>query len=208
MPVHVNECKVDFAVGCTYKYLNGGPGSPAFIFVAERHQGHAEQPLTGWWGHRAPFDFQRDYAPAPDIRQMLSGTQPVLSLALAELGIDIMLKADMQQLRAKSMRMTQLFIELVESRCAGHDLRLASPRDAEERGSQVSFHHEHGFQIIRALNSGGVTGDYREPGNMRFGFAPIYLRYVDVWDAVEILREILQTGRWRDPDFSLRGSVT
>ena len=208
MPVDLTGCDVDFAVGCTYKYLNGGPGSPAFIFAAERHHGQVLQPLTGWWGHAAPFEFERDYRPAGDIRQMLSGTQPILSLSVSEIGIDLTRRAEMQPVREKSRRMTEAFIELVETHCADHGLRLESPRDADQRGSQVSFHHEHGYLVMRALHSRGVTGDYRAPGNMRFGFAPLYLRYVDVWDAVETLREVLDSDVWRAPEHSVQNTVT
>ena len=208
MPVDLNTCHADFAVGCTYKYLNGGPGSPGFIFAAGRHLDKYQQPLTGWWGHAEPFAFERDYRPAPGIRQLLSGTQPVLSLAVAEAGIDIMCRADMRAVRQKSMHMTDLLIELVENRCAGFGLELASPRDAASRGSQVSFHHESGLPVMQALISRGVIGDYRAPGNMRFGVTPLYLRYTDIWDAVEILWNVLETGVWREPEFSIRGPVT
>lgn len=208
MPVDVNACDADFAVGCTYKYLNGGPGSPGFIFMAERHHDKFRQPLTGWWGHAEPFAFERDYRPAPGIRQMLSGTQPVLSLAVAEAGIDIMLRADIAAIREKSMRMTDLLIRLVESRCAGFGLELVSPRDARCRASQVSFHHDNGFPVMQALISRGVVGDYRAPGNLRFGVTPLYLRYTDVWDAVEILHDVLVTGDWQKSEFNTRGPVT
>ena len=208
MPVDLNACHADFAVGCTYKYLNGGPGSPGFIFVAARHLDQYRQPLTGWWGHREPFAFERDYRPAPGIRQMLSGTQPVLSLAVAEAGIDIMRRADMGAVREKSMRMTDLLIELVESRCAGRGMELVSPRDARSRGSQVSFHHDNGFPLMQALIRRGVIGDYRAPGILRFGVTPLYLRYTDIWDAVEILRDVLETGVWREPRFNTQGLVT
>jgi len=208
MPVDLNACHADFAVGCTYKYLNGGPGSPGFIFVAGRHLDKYQQPLTGWWGHAEPFAFDRDYRPAPGIRQLLSGTQPVLSLAVAEAGIDIMCRADMRAVRQKSMHMTDLLIELVENRCAGLGLELASPRDAASRGSQVSFHHESGLPVMQALISRGLIGDYRAPGNMRFGVTPLYLRYTDIWDAVEILWNVLETGVWREAEFNIRGPVT
>ena len=208
MPVDLNACRADFAVGCTYKYLNGGPGSPGFIFVAGRHLDKYQQPLTGWWGHAEPFAFERDYRPAPGIRQLLSGTQPVLSLAVAEAGIDIMCRADMRAVRQKSMHMTDLLIELAENRCAGLGLELASPRDAASRGSQVSFHHESGLPVMQALISRGLIGDYRAPGNMRFGVTPLYLRYTDIWDAVEILWNVLETGVWREPEFNIRGPVT
>jgi kynureninase len=208
MPVNLNACNVDFAVACTYKYLNGGPGSPAMLFAAERHHGRYQQPLTGWFGHRAPFDFDQDYHPAGDIRQMLSGTQPIVSLSIAEIGIDIMLQANMQDIRDKSMRMTSLFIELVEKRCCEHDIKLVSPREASRRGSQVTFCHPGAYPIVRALHEHGVICDYRSPGNMRFGFAPLYNSYTDVWEAVEHLHNILDGGVWKDTKYNERSLVT
>jgi len=208
MPVDLNGCDVDLAVGCTYKYLNGGPGSPAFLFVARRHLGVARQPITGWWGHEAPFAFTSDYAPAPDIRQFLTGTQPVVSLSLAGAGLEIMRAADMAQVRAKSIALTELFIALVEQRCGGHGFTLASPRDAAERGSQVSFTHPEGYRIMRALIDRGVIGDFRAPDIVRFGFTPLYLRHADVWDAVEVLAEVMDGGAWQDPRFAAREAVT
>ncbi|MFQ6005678.1 MAG: kynureninase [Woeseia sp.] len=208
MPVDLNGCDVDFAVACTYKYLNAGPGAPSLIFAAERHHGKCVQPLTGWYGHEAPFDFDRDYRPAPGIQQMLTGTQPTASLSTAEIGIDIMLRADMNIVREKSMRMTDLFIELVEKRCGGHEISLASPRDVETRGSQVSFYHEGGYRIVRAMHDHGVGCDYREPGIIRFGFAPLYIRYVDIWDTVDKLHDILESGAWKDARYRDRAVVT
>lgn len=208
MPVDLNACGADFAVACTYKYLNGGPGSPALMFAAERHHGKYLQPLTGWHGHAAPFDFDRDYRPADDVRQMLCGTQPTVSLSLAEIGIEIMLGADMQAIREESMRMTDLFVELVEQRCGDYGLALASPRDAERRGSHVSLHHEDGYPMVRALHDRGVICDYRDPGNMRFAFAPLYNRYVDVWDAVDRLRDLLESGAWNAAQYRERVPVT
>lgn len=208
MPVDLNACHADFAVACTYKYLNAGPGAPSLLFAAERHHGKCLQPLTGWHGHAQPFDFDRDYRPAPDVRQMLSGTQPTASLSMAEIGIDIMLRADMQAIREKSMRMTDLFIQLVEGRCGSEDFTLVSPRDATQRGSQVSFFHEDGYPIVRAIHDRGVICDYREPGNIRFGFAPLYVRYVDVWDAADKLHEILNSGVWNDAQYKKRAAVT
>ncbi|MFQ5983834.1 MAG: kynureninase, partial [Woeseiaceae bacterium] len=204
----LNACGADFAVACTYKYLNGGPGSPALMFAAERHHGKYLQPLTGWHGHAAPFDFDRDYRPADDVRQMLCGTQPTVSLSLAEIGIEIMLGADMQAIREESMRMTDLFVELVEQRCGDYGLALASPRDAERRGSHVSLHHEDGYPMVRALHDRGVICDYRDPGNMRFAFAPLYNRYVDVWDAVDRLRDLLESGAWNAAQYRERVPVT
>ncbi len=206
--VDLNACNVDFAIGCTYKYLNGGPGSPAFIYVAERHHGYARQPLTGWWGHAEPFAFERDYRPSTSIRQMLSGTQPILSLAVTEVGVDIFLRADMSQVRKKSQALTSLFIDLVDQRCAQFEFGLVSPRDPERRGSQVSLNHEQGYAIIQALIARGVVGDFRAPLNMRFGFTPLYIGYADVWDAVQQLLEIMESEQWRLPEFNQRGAVT
>jgi kynureninase len=208
MPIELNDCNVDFAVACTYKYLNGGPGSPAMLFAAQRHHGKYRQPLTGWFGHTAPFDFDQHYQPADDVRQMLSGTPPIVSLSLTEIGIDIMLRADMQAVRAKSMRLTELFIELLEQRCSAYGFKLASPRDASVRGSQVSFSHPDAYPLVRALHQRGVICDYRSVGNMRFGFAPLYNRYTDVWDAVEQLQEILDSGLWDAAKFREQVVVT
>ncbi len=208
MPVDLNGTGADFAVGCTYKYLNGGPGSPAFLFVASRHQGIAQQPVTGWWGHAAPFAFEPGYRPEKGLRQFLIGTQPIISMALVEAGLDIHLAADMAAIRAKSMALTDLFIALVEARCAGHGFTLASPRDAAARGSQVAFGHADGYPIMRALIAAGVIGDFRAPDTMRFGFAPLYVRYVDVWDAVERLGAIMDGGVWMSPEHQAREAVT
>ena len=208
MPVDLNGCNADFAVGCTYKYLNGGPGSPAFLFAAKRNQGKVQQPVTGWWGHAAPFAFDRDYRPQTDIRQFLIGTQPIVSMSLVEMGLDIHRAADMAAIRAKSMALTNLFIRLVEERCAGHGFRLISPRLATERGSQVSFAHAQGYPIMRALIAAGVIGDFRAPDTVRFGFAPLYIGYADVWEAVERLLAIMEGEVWQRPEFHTLEAVT
>ena len=208
MPVDLCGAGVDFAVGCTYKYLNGGPGSPAFLFAAKRHQGQALQPVTGWWGHAAPFAFEPGYRPQRDIRQFLIGTQPILSMALVEVGLDIHRAADMGAIRAKSMALTDLFIRLVEERCAGHGFTLASPREAAARGSQVSFAHPDGYPIMRALIAAGVIGDFRAPDTVRFGFTPLYVGYADVWDAVDRLVTIMDDGIWKRPEHQIRDAVT
>jgi kynureninase len=208
LPLHLDTDRVDFAVGCTYKYLNGGPGSPGYLYVAQRHQAAAEQPLTGWWGHADPFAMERDYRPADGVARMLTGTQAVLSLSVAEVGIDLALRAGIERVRAKSQDLTQLFIDLVEARCHGFGLELASPRDARQRGSQVAFRHPEAYAVMQALIADGMIGDFRAPDILRFGFAPLYLRHVDVWDAVEILRDVLRTERWRDPAHRTRRAVT
>ncbi|CDG82149.1 kynureninase [Janthinobacterium agaricidamnosum] len=191
VPLDLHRDGADLAVGCTYKYLNGGPGAPAFIWVPQRHQGAFRQPLSGWWGHAAPFAMQPDFAPADGIARALCGTQPIVSLALVESGLEIFEQTSMQAIRAKSLVLTDLFIELVESRCAGHPLALVTPRPHARRGSHVSFTHPHGYAVMQALIARGVIGDYREPAIMRFGFTPLYTSFADVWDAVDILKQIL-----------------
>lgn len=206
VPVDLNGAGADFAVGCTYKYLNGGPGSPAFIWVPARHQATFSQPLSGWWGHAAPFAMAPDFAPCEGIGRALCGTQPVLSLALVECGLAVFEETTMEAIRAKSLALTDLFIALVEERCGGHPLGLVTPRDHGRRGSQVSFTHPHGYAVMQALIARGVIGDYREPEIMRFGFTPLYTSFADVWDAVEILKQILDHG---DYDIhASRGAVT
>src|SRR5476649_17263 len=191
VPVALNADGADLAVGCTYKYLNGGPGAPAFIWVPARHQARFRQPLSGWWGHAAPFAMEPGFAPADGIGRALCGTQPIVSLALVECGLDIFAQTTMEAIRRKSLALTDLFIELVEQRCASHPLGLVTPREHARRGSQVSFTHPHGYAVMQALIARGVIGDYREPAIMRFGFTPLYTSFTDVWDAVEILRDIL-----------------
>jgi len=193
LPVALNAANADFAVGCTYKYLNGGPGSPAFIWVPEKHQAVFHHPLSGWWGHANPFAMSPGFTATPGIRRALCGTQPMVSLALVECGLAVFGKTDMQAIRRKSLALTDLFIQLVEQRCAAHPLELVTPREHVQRGSQASFRHPHAYAVIQALIRRGVIGDYREPAIMRFGFTPLYVRYVDVWDAAEALREILDT---------------
>ncbi|KQV90393.1 kynureninase [Massilia sp. Root351] len=206
VPLAVAADGADFAVGCGYKYLNGGPGAPAFIWVPRRHQAGFMQPLSGWWGHAAPFDMAPDFAPAAGIGRALCGTQPMVSLALVECGLDVFALTTMEALRAKSLALTDLFIGLVETRCAGRGLELVTPREHARRGSHVSFTHPHGYAVMAALIACGVIGDYREPAIMRFGFAPLYTGFADVWDAVEILRQILAR---QDYDVAAeRGAVT
>ena len=191
VPLDLNADGADFAVGCTYKYLNGGPGAPAFIWVPEKHQAAFSHPLTGWWSHAKPFAMSHGFAAADGIGRALCGTQPVVSLALVECGLEVFEQTDMAAIRAKSLALTDLFIALVEERCARHPLQLVTPREHARRGSQVSFTHPHGYAVMAALIERGVIGDYREPEIMRFGFTPLYTRYSDVWDAVEVLRDIL-----------------
>jgi kynureninase len=208
----------DFAVGCGYKYLNGGPGAPAFIWAHPRHTRRMDaegwrQPLAGWFGHAVPFDFATDYRPAAGITRFACGTPPVVSLAALECGVDTLLAADaaggMAAVRAKSIALTDLFIELVEERCAGQGLSLVTPREPARRGSQVSLAHgDGGYAIMQALIARGVIGDFRAPDVLRFGLAPLYTRFVDAWDAVDRLVRVLESGEWRDDAFHVRAAVT
>ena len=208
----------DFAVGCGYKFLNGGPGAPAFLWALPRHieQMDADniwQPLAGWLGHDAPFEFSPEYRPARGVRRFLSGTPSPLALAALDCGVDTVLAADplggIDALRAKSLELSDLFIALVESRCAAHHLQLKTPRAHARRGSQVSFYvDEGGYAIMQALIARGVVGDYRDPGILRFGLTPLYLRFADVWDAVDHLVQVLERDEWRQPKFNRRLTVT
>ena len=206
MPIALDEVKADLAVGCTYKYLNGGPGSPAFVYVAERHLQEFEQPLTGWLGHAKPFDFEDDYQAAAGIQQALCGTPAVLANAALEVALDLMLSADMQQIRRKSQHMGSLFIQLIQQRCSW--FALASPTNNEQRGSQVSLLHPQGYAIMQALIERNIVGDFRAPDNLRFGFTPLYLKYVDLWDTVEALADIMANESWNQPQFLAQQAVT
>jgi kynureninase len=212
-PVDLNGCNADFAVGCSYKYLNAGPGGPAWLFVAERHQKAAHQPLTGWLGHASPFDFALEYQPANGIRRHVCSSPGVIGLVAFEAALDVMLDADMAELRRKSVALCDLFINLVEQECGDAGARLISPRDAGltapwRRGSQVSFAHPDGYGIVQALIARGVVGDFRDPDVMRFGFAPLYQRYTDVWDAVAAMRAVLDAGEHRAEQYRVRAAVT
>jgi len=209
LPVDLAGARADFAVGCGYKYLNGGPGAPAFVWVHPRHADRFRQPLSGWMGHAAPFEFSSDYRPAAGIARYLCGTPPVLSLAALECGVDTVLAASIEALREKSIALTARFIDLVETRCAGHGLSLVTPRDPQQRGSQVCFARaEGGYAIVQSLIARGVIGDFRAPDILRFGFTPLYTRFVDVWDAVEHLVQVLQSGEWKAARFNQRAAVT
>ncbi len=206
MPCALNACAADFAVGCGYKYLNGGPGAPAFVFVAERHHAALRQPLRGWHGHAQPFAFVDQYRAAGGVDQMLVGTAPQLGLIALEAALEAFDGVDLGVLRAKSVALTDLFIRLTDEVLTGFG--LAAPRDASQRGSQVSLTHEEGYAIVQALIARGVIGDFRAPDILRFGFAPLYVRFVDVWDAVEALRDIMATRAWATPEFRQRKAVT
>lgn len=207
IPVDLNGARADFAVGCGYKFLNGGPGAPAFIFAAKRHQS-ATPVLSGWFGHARPFAFEEDYEPAGGIERFLCGTPAVLGLTALECGIDLMARADMGELRRKSQRLGELFIQLMDERCGAFGFELISPRDPELRGSQVAYAHPKGYEIMQALKERDVIGDFRAPDVLRFGLTPLYLRHRDVFDAVERIREVCATGAWDQPQYRERAAVT
>ncbi|HEY3144949.1 MAG TPA: kynureninase [Dongiaceae bacterium] len=207
-PVDLNGCGADFAVGCGYKYLNGGPGAPAFTFVAERWQATAEQPLFGWMGHDAPFAFDLDYRPRAGIDRFLVGTPPILSLVALEAGLDLFADVELTALRHKSGALGDLFIALVEQELTGSGLVLGSPRPAAQRGSQVSFRHPEGYPIMQALIARGVIGDFRAPDILRFGFAPLYVSFTDTWNAVAQLGAVMAGMEWQRPEFRRRAAVT
>jgi len=207
VPVALARDGADFAIGCGYKYLNGGPGAPAFVWAHPKHANRFWQPLAGWMGHAAPFEFTPGYRPAEGISRYLCGTPAVLAMAALECGVDTVLAADMGALRLKSLALSKLFADRVLSTCPG--LTLVSPTDDTRRGSQVCFAHpEIAYPVVQALIARGVIGDFRAPDILRFGFTPLYLRFADAWDAAEHLRQVLQTEEWRRPQFNQRNMVT
>jgi kynureninase len=206
VPLALNADGVELAVGCGYKYLNGGPGAPAFLYVAEHLQERMVSPLRGWMGHAAPFAFTDDYVPAPGIARFLAGTPPILSLAGLEAGVESFDGVAMDAVWAKSVALFDLFAARAAERCPA--LECISPPEPERRGSHISFRHPHAFEIIQALIAEGVIGDFRAPDVARFGIAPLYIGFEDVWTAVERIGGILDSGRWRDPRYAVRGKVT
>lgn len=208
VPVHVDRDGADMSAGCGYKYLNGGPGAPAFMHVRAGLQEQLVNPIPGWLGHAAPFAFEREHRAAPGMTALLSGTPPVLQLAALEAATDLWLEVDVDAARAKSVSLTETFISLVDDRCAGLGFTLASPRDRALRGSQVALRHRQGYGVVRALVERGVIGDFRAPDICRFGFAPLYLRHVDVWDAVDHLVGVVVSGEHQQARYAERAAVT
>ncbi|GAA5046881.1 kynureninase [Erythrobacter westpacificensis] len=206
VPVDLDGADADFAVGCGYKYLNGGPGAPAFAFVAERHQADLQQPLSGWMGHAKPFEFSDDYEPAPGVDQLLCGTPPIVSMSALEVGVDLMAGIGIAALVAKSRKLSEF------TRAAMADmvpeLPCISPDDPEVRGSQLSFRARNAYELCQALIARRVVGDFRAPDVLRLGFAPAYVRFADCWRAVQTLRDILDSGEWRKAEFAERSAVT
>jgi len=208
MPLELNELGVDMAVGCGYKFLNGGPGAPSFLYVAEHWQDRAQQPLTGWLGHANPFKFSEQYDPAPGISSNLCGTPPILSMASLDAALDVFDTVDMQQILEKCVALGELFIRLFDQELEGMGFEMISPRSAKQRGSQVCIAHEDGYAIMRALIDRGFIGDFRHPDILRFGLTPLYQSYVNIWDTIAALKDIMSTGTWREEQYQTREYVT
>ncbi len=208
VPIDLNACQADLAVGCGYKFLNGGPGAPAYLFVAERHHGSLLSPLGGWMGHARPFEFVDHYEAADGMKRFLCGTPPILAFAALESGVDLHLEVDMRVVAQKSRALSELFMDLVQERCGAYGLTLVGPARGAPRGSHVSFQHPHAYEVMQAIIDRGVIGDFRAPDIMRFGLTPLYLRYADVAQAVDTLRDVLQTESWRDARYAVRNAVT
>ncbi|HEX3607698.1 MAG TPA: kynureninase [Candidatus Dormibacteraeota bacterium] len=208
LPVDLAGSGADLAVGCGYKYLNGGPGAPAFLYVPRRLQETIRSPLRGWMGHAEPFAFEPGHRHAAGIEGFLCGTPPILGMAALEAALELWSEVDIEAVRAKSMRLGDLLIRLVDERCPGLGLSVASPRDATRRGSQVSLRHPRGYGVVRALIDRGVIGDFRTPDIVRLGLAPLYVRHVDIWDAVDALVDVLTSGAHERPEYAVRAAVT
>jgi kynureninase len=206
--MHLDACAVDFAVGCTYKYLNGGPGSPAFAYVAERFVDRIEQPISGWIGHADPFSMDEQYLPANNLRRLLSGTSPVIALTVLDQAIDAFAGIDMAALRAHGVALTERFISRVDERLTDHGFEVASPRSGAERGSHVSLAHSDAYAIVQAAIAAGVIGDFRQPNLCRFGFAPLYITMDDVDEAVNRIERVMVEETYRLPDYQVRHTVT
>ncbi|MDC8829854.1 kynureninase [Alteromonas gilva] len=208
VPVALDEHGADFAVGCTYKYLNGGPGAPAFIYVAKRHQRRFRQPISGWMGHATPFAFDNSYAPSQSIKQSLSGTPPVLSMSVLNAALALWADIDMTHVRAKSIALSEFFLEALNTLGLTKELTCISPLIAEERGSQLAFRHEHSYAICQAWIDAGVIADFRAPDILRIGFAPLYLSFADLWHACEKLKEVVESRAYLDEKYQRKLAVT
>jgi kynureninase len=208
LPIELDACKVDFAVGCGYKYLNGGPGAPAFLYAAKRHHANLSQPLSGWMGHKTPFSFDNSYHKAAGIEQFLTGTPPIISMSILDAAIEVFADVDMKQLRQKSLALSDCFHQLVLQHECLQVLQLLTPLNEAERGSQLAYQHADAYAICQALIQHGVVADFRAPDILRLGFTPLYLRYIDMWTAVEILEDIVRTNEYLKPEYQVKHKVT
>lgn len=206
LPVHLADCAVDFAVGCGYKYLNGGPGASAYVYVSPNQQATFKNPITGWWGHARPFEMSLAFEPHAGIQRARVGTQHVLSLAALDAALDVFDGISMDDLYTKSLSLTSLFMELLAASVPG--VEVVTPREPGRRGSQVSFRHPHAYAVVQALMARGVVGDFRNPDIARFGMAPLYVRHVDIWDAVQHLADVIANDEWQAERFMNRAAIT
>lgn len=208
LPVELDAWQVDFAVGCGYKYLNGGPGAPAFLYAAKRHHSQIRQPLTGWMGHKTPFSFSPDYDKSDGIEQFLTGTPAVISMSVLDAALEVFSDISMAQIRHKSLALTQCFHQLVQQQTALSELTLLTPLDPAQRGSQLAYQHPQAYALCQALIKAGVIADFRAPDILRLGFTPLYLRFVDLWHAVETLTDIVSHKEYLKPEYAIRQKVT
>ena len=208
IPMDLHNIGVDFAVGCTYKHLNGGPGAPGFLYVHSDLIAIVSQPLSGWLGHSDPFAFEAKYTPANNINKFICGTPSILSYKAVESALDIFDEISLEQVREKSIQLSELFIKLIQQECGDFGFELFSPIDAALRGSQISYKHENAYPIMQSLISRGIIGDYREPNILRFGISPLYMMYEDVWNAIMHLKKIMQSNEWDSSNFMVRNYVT
>jgi kynureninase len=208
IPIELDACKVDFAVGCGYKYLNGGPGAPAFLYVAQRHLADVCQPLCGWMGHKAPFDFSQHYKPAEGVSRFLSGTPPVISMSVLDAALDVFEGITLAQIRNKSLALSSFFIRLIEQSESLGELSLISPREPALRGSHLAYQHSAAYAVCQALIARGVVADFRAPDILRLGFSPLYLRFVDIWHSVRVMETVFSSGIWREAAYSEKSRVT
>lgn len=208
VPLALAEAGADFAVGCGYKFLNGGPGAPAFLYIAGRHQAEVRSPLSGWFGHLRPFAFETGYVPAAGVTRALAGTPSIVAMTALEVGVDLMLEADMALIREKSLRQAELFMQLFDQQLDRYGFELVSPREPMRRGSQICLSHAQGWPVMRALHQHGVIGDFRAPDVLRFGFCPLYLGYTEIWDAVAALAGIMHSGEWQRAEYQQAVKVT
>jgi kynureninase len=208
IPIDVNRDGTELAIGCSYKYLNGGPGAPAYLYAAKNLQPQLTTPLSGWLGHAAPFDFLADYAPAAGMDRFLCGTHSAIAFAALECGLDTFENVSILDIRKKSLALSDLFWQLMDEHCGQFGFKCVSPREHDQRASHLSFAHADGYAIMQALIERNVIGDFRQPNLLRFGFTPLYTRYVDVWDAVATIREVMESGDWKAAKFQTRNAVT
>ena len=208
VPTQLNKHGAELAVGCGYKYLNGGPGAPAFLYLSKALQANFATPLSGWFGHQTPFAFASTFTPAPGIERLLCGTPSVIALAALECGIDTFEGVPMAAIRKKSLALSELFRTLIDQECGTNGFHCITPIEQESRGSQLAFSHDHAYAIMQAIIDSGVIGDFRQPNLMRFGFAPLYVRFVDCWDAVNALRGVMLSGAWKADKYHHRNNVT